>query len=49
MQNLDHMLYENLQFIKYMLENDYDRDIMVDYVNYNINLIKESQKWLTTK
>ena len=44
MQNLDHMLYENLQFIKYMLENDYDRDIMLNYVKYNINLIKESQK-----
>ena len=44
MQNLDHLLYENMQFIKYMLENNYDRDIMLDYVNYNINLIKESQK-----
>lgn len=38
------MLYENLQFIKYMLEHDYDQDIVLDYVNYNINLIKESQK-----
>lgn len=43
MQNLDHMLYENMQFIKYMLENNYDRDIMLDYVTYNINLIKEAQ------
>ena len=44
MQNLDHMLYENLQFIKYMLENNYDRDIMLDYVKYNLDLIKRSTK-----
>ena len=43
MQNLDHMLYENLQFIKYMLENNYDRDIMLDYVIYNLNLIQNTK------
>lgn len=43
MDNLAHMLYENLQFLNYMIQNDYDKDIISDYISYNLDMIQNAK------
>lgn len=43
MSNLNFMLYENLQFIEYMLNNNYDKEVITDYIHYNLNLIENTK------
>lgn len=39
-----HLINENLHFLRYMIdEGDYDKDLIVEYINYNIQLIQNGK------
>ena len=38
-----HMINENLHFLRYMIDEHYDKDLLIEYIDYCIQLVQNGK------